>query len=110
ATGTYTYSVRPAINDRLRSPVSSAAGNLMDENSNATTAELGTATYGGDIHAAPLPINNGPSFFPPFSQDTLPLIIPGPHVASTHVPNTAITPDNLVLDNTANTIDVVFDR
>lgn len=110
ATGTYSYSVGPNVRDLLRSPVSNASGNLMDQNSNAIAGEVGTPGNGGDIYAAPTPLNNGPTFFAPFSQDTLPLIISGPHVVSTHVSGNPATADNLVLNNTVNSVDVMFDR
>ena len=35
---------------------------------------------------------------PPYSQDTLPMIVPGPHVVATGVPGVPKTPDNLVVN------------
>ena len=40
----------------------------------------------------------------------LPLIIPGPHIIATQVPGQTKTADNLILNATANSIDVTFDR
>ena len=78
-------------------------GNLMDQNANGTT---GQAT---DFYAAPTPI--GPSAFStPYRQDTLPLIIPGPHVVATQIPGAVKTSDNLVLNGTVSAINVTFDR
>jgi subtilisin-like proprotein convertase family protein len=55
-------------------------GNLMDQNANAITAETP-----GDIFAVPGPLDpntsfNGTQFEPPYNQNTLPIIAPGPHV------------------------------
>ncbi|HXG10475.1 MAG TPA: Ig-like domain repeat protein [Gemmataceae bacterium] len=80
------------------------AGNLMDQNHNAITTEIPT-----DIFAVPTPVNGAP-FELPYDQDTLPLIIPGPHVVRTSVPNNPPTPDNLVLNGTNNAVDITFDR
>jgi subtilisin-like proprotein convertase family protein len=63
----------------------------------------------GDVFAIPTPTTGLP-FQLPYSQDTLPLIIPGPHMVSTSVPNNPATSDNLVLNGVNNAIDVTFDR
>jgi subtilisin-like proprotein convertase family protein len=110
ATGTYSYAVGPFINDRIRSPISNAPGNNMDENANATAGEQATSSSGGDVYSAPTPVNNGPNFQAPFSQQTLPLVIPGPHIVSTSVPGVAASAANIVVNQPVNSIDVVFDR
>jgi subtilisin-like proprotein convertase family protein len=84
-------------------------GNSMDQNGNAVTGEGASPTSSGDIFAIPTPINH-PPFQLPYSQDTLPMIVPGPHIVNTFVPNQPVTSDNLVLNGTNNAIDVVFDR
>ncbi len=84
-------------------------GNLMDQNANATTGELPVAPPSGnvwsnDVYADPDPLDGvrlDPSdptgqrylITGPLDQTTLPLIVPGPHVLSTSVPNLA--PPNL---------------
>jgi subtilisin-like proprotein convertase family protein len=80
------------------------SGNKMDQNANAIRGE-----NPADIYAAPAS-QSGVPFTIPYKQDTLPLIVPGPHVVSTSVPGSPATPDNLVLNKTNNAIDVVFDR
>ena len=50
----------------------------MDQNAN------GTAGQASDFYAAPQPLaaTSTTPFLGPFNQDTLPLIVPGPHVVS----------------------------
>ena len=113
--GTYSYTVGPNIRDRIRSgpgviPQAGNAGNFMDQNTNGVTAEPATATSAGDVYAIPLPLNGAAPGMLPYSQDTLPLIVPGPHVISTFVNGNPVTSDNLVLNGTVSNIDVVFDR
>jgi large repetitive protein len=79
-------------------------GNKLDQNSNAISGQA------NDFYAAPTPLSLSAPFTGPFSQDTLPLILPGPHVASTRVPGAPVTADNLVLNGQVNAIDVTFDR
>lgn len=80
-----------------------STGNLMDQNANALPGEDPALTNlaPGDVYAVPAPTGttlfNGTSFTPPFAPDTLPLIVPGPHVIATRVPNNAKTDDNLIL-------------
>ncbi len=81
-----------------------STGNLMDQNANGITGEANV-----DQFAAPNP-KNGIPFQLPYTADTLPLIVPGPHVLSTSVPGQAASPDNLVLNKTNDRIDVTFDR
>jgi subtilisin-like proprotein convertase family protein len=78
-------------------------GNAMDQNADGTP---GQAT---DAYAAPRPLSGVP-FQLPYDQTTQPLIVPGPHVIKTSIVGQPITPDNLVLNNTVNSMDVVFDR
>jgi subtilisin-like proprotein convertase family protein len=102
-------------------PSNTRPGNAMDQNANGIAGEPLVLTPGssslGDAFAAPTPTTNKPFLFP-YSQDTLPIIIPGPHVIQTFVPgldanNNPLNPpsgDNLVLNRPVNAIDVVFDR
>ncbi len=96
-------------------------GNQMDQNTNGITAEAGPDPGTYDAFSVPRPLNGVP-FQANYDQDTLPLIIPGPHVVLTSLPSTPVTfdaqgnptvkvqTDNLVLNNSANAIDVTFDR
>jgi subtilisin-like proprotein convertase family protein len=90
-------------------------GNQMDQNANTITGEANT-----DVYAVPRPIDGIP-FQLPYDQNTLPIIVPGPHPVRTFVPGNkdssgnlidSTTGDhtNLVLNGTVNAIDVVFDR
>ena len=47
---------------------------------------------------------------PPFNQQTLPIIVPGPQVVATSVPGGDAAAGNLITDGTASTLDVTFDR
>ena len=47
---------------------------------------------------------------PPFNQNTLPLIVPGPQVLSTSVPGGNGANGNLITDGTTSTLSVTFDR
>jgi subtilisin-like proprotein convertase family protein len=103
--GNWSLRITPGFNNGL-TPIN---GNLMDQNGNAVTGEGASSTSSGDIFAIPTPINH-PPFQLPYSQDTLPIIVPGPHIVNTFVPGQPVTSDNLVLNGTNNAIDVVFDR
>ena len=71
----------------------------MDQNADGTSDQnpLTTPFTGltpGDAYVAPMPKPTVPFTFnatnilnPPFDQNTLPLILPGPYVVSTSVPN-----------------------
>jgi subtilisin-like proprotein convertase family protein len=99
------------------------SGNEMDQNGNAITGELpnqpGAANQSGDTFVNPMPTTTVP-FQLPYNQNTLPIIAPGPHVVSTFVPgeptyvnqngNPFPNIENLVLNGTASSFDVVFDR
>jgi subtilisin-like proprotein convertase family protein len=105
---------------------STTPGNFMDMNQNARTGEVATSTGIGDEFVVPTPLAGSGPFQLPYNQNTLPLIIPGPHLATgsavnpftgntdtvtgTFVNGQPVTPDNLVLNGTNNSIDIVFDR
>ena len=84
-------------------------GNFMDQNQDAITGQTSSNQSLGDIFAIPLPTENGP-FNLPYDPSTLPLIIPGPYIVSTSVVGQPVSPDNLVLNGTNDSIDVTFDR
>lgn len=103
------------------------SGNLMDQNpavgQNINDAQaLGGAaltTYlGTDYLAVPTPVTptadpftgQPAPFVGPFLANTLPLIVPGPSILSTDIPNQPASPTNLVVNGTVSAIDVVFDR
>jgi subtilisin-like proprotein convertase family protein len=107
-TGTYSYAILPTVRDSIRSPVG-GPGNLMDQNANGIPGEAPTGVSLNDAYSAPLPSNGGPLFLAPYNQDTLPIIIPGPHIVNTRVAG-GNGADNTVVDSTVSAIDVVFDR
>ena len=81
----------------------------MDQNVNGTPGEA------GDFYATPTPLGTGAAFTAPYAPNTLPLIIPGPHLVGTRAVLTGgtlapITSDNLVTDKTVSGLDVTFDR
>jgi len=96
-------------------------GAAMDQNADATPDQnpLTTPFTGltpGDLYVAPMPAPSSPFTFnanniltPPFNQNTLPLIMPGPYVTSTSVP-TGTGNDDLVLNGTVSTMNVTFNR
>ncbi|WP_422931845.1 beta strand repeat-containing protein [Singulisphaera sp. PoT] len=124
AVGTYSYIVLPGIRDAIRTQLGGAGtrveGNFMDQNADGTAGQGPASGVGpGDAFSAPTTTSAGSSFvytagqfFPgPYAQDTLPLIVAGPHLVSSNVPGTpAVTSDNLVQDQTVSAIDVTFDR
>ncbi len=63
-----------------------STGNKMDQTENATAGQTPA-----DEFAIPTPLNGRAPFTLPYSQDTLPLIIPGPHVVSSSVPQNVYT-------------------
>jgi subtilisin-like proprotein convertase family protein len=122
--GTYSYAIGHVVGplvvsgslivDRMRTSLTNLArpattGNLIDEDQDAVTGEGPSGNSPQDVFAVPAPVNEAP-FHLPYSQDTLPLIIPGPHVTVTSVPNNPATADNLVLNGVNNAVDVTFDR
>jgi subtilisin-like proprotein convertase family protein len=115
--GTYSYTVGPNISDRIRRVSATGTkipGHFMDQDQSTDPGILPTVP--NDIFAVPTPLNSvqswtGSYFTPPFSQDTLPLIVPGPHVVSVSQVNQVFgSPDHLVLNNTVSSLDFVFDR
>jgi len=134
--GTYSYLIRPNLRDRIRTvatPTTPAApGAFMDQNGNAVTREdvLPGGQGPGDVYAVPAPTGTflySGGFFPfSYNQDTLPLIVPGPHLLTTQVANNPASGDNLVLNGVVGSnpdgtqgygvpsahpgIDVTFDR
>src|SRR5262249_9577432 len=85
-------------------PSAVQTGNRMAQTPNGTAGE-----DPGDVYAAPRSPGATP-LRPPYDLATLPLIVPGPYVVGSRVPNTTPSPDNLVLNGTANALDVTFDR
>jgi subtilisin-like proprotein convertase family protein len=84
--------------------VGTVPGNQMDQDANGISGE-----NPGDVYSAPRSLSGTP-FQLPYDQNTLPMIVPGPHVASTSVPGQPVTSDNLVLNAKATAFDVTFDR
>ena len=91
------------------------ADGTPDENA-VTTSFIGTTP--GDVYAVPTPQPaTSIAFFgatsilsPPFNQNTLPLIVPGPQVLATSVPGGDSANGNLITDGTTSTLNVTFDR
>ena len=91
------------------------ADGTPDENA-VTTSFIGTTP--GDVYAVPTPQpRTAIRFFgaasilsPPFNQNTLPLIVPGPQVLATSVPGGDSANGNLITDGTTSTLSVTFDR
>ena len=136
-TGTYSYLIAPDNGSGLAisSPIESYSGPLVsgmatlrtydpddqnadgtpDENA-VTTSFIGTTP--GDVYAVPTPQpTTAIRFFgaasilsPPFNQNTLPLIVPGPQVLATSVPGGDSANGNLITDGTTSTLSVTFDR
>ena len=108
--GTISYAVGPDISDRIR--VADLAGNLisrgnaMDQDTDAIKRESREDLFEAPKRSSPLqtPLTG------PFVRDTLGLVVPGPQLISSHIPGTAVTSDNLALNQTVSQIDVTFDR
>jgi subtilisin-like proprotein convertase family protein len=98
--GTYSYAIGPHISSRIKAPDGSEPEMDQDQDANPFGAT------GSDVFAIPRPLNGGG---PPFDPGTQPIIIPGPHVVSTSVPNGS-GPDNLVLNSTVSSFTLTFDR
>ncbi|HEX3446680.1 MAG TPA: hypothetical protein VHS97_00395, partial [Isosphaeraceae bacterium] len=130
-TGTYSYLIAPDNGSGLiiSTPVESYKGTVlgtydrMDQNADGTSDQnaVTTAFTGltpGDVYAAPAPQPLTPIQFlgaasiltPPFNQNTLPLIVPGPQALSTSVPGGNSAAGNLITDGTTSTLSVTFDR
>ncbi len=84
-------------------------GNWMDQNSDGQRVELEINLSPTDAFSNPRPLGGVP-FTAPYDLTTLPLIIPGPFVFTSNIPNRPSTQDNLLTDAANNAIDVVFDR
>ena len=88
--------------------------NRMDQDADGLQAEVPTAgSLLGDAYAAPMPRAgsfNVDYFTGPFDNDTLPLIVPGPHIIGTSLDGYAPSTDNLALNGLVSSIDVTFDR
>jgi subtilisin-like proprotein convertase family protein len=63
-----------------------------------------------DLFAIPQSAGTTIPFAQPLADETLPLIVPGPHMVSSSVPGSPLTADNLVLNKTNDAIDITFDR
>jgi subtilisin-like proprotein convertase family protein len=93
-------------------------GNKVDQDASSSPGTQPNPAAGilGDAYAVPTPTAKNVAWpagtFPPapYDQDMLPLIVPGPHIISSHVPGASVTADNLVTNGTVNAIDVTFDR
>lgn len=90
--GTYSYAIGPDVRSRIHwfdhvnRPIGGAAplvvSNVMDQNNNSIRGENDTVNaFANDRFAMPTPNLQVP-FQGPYDPDTLPLIIPGPHVVS----------------------------
>ena len=82
-------------------------GNLMDQNGDAAPGAA------NDFFAIPTPLGNNP-FVLPYNKNTLPLIVPGPHVVGTSVPGGVVdspgSTQTLMLNGTVSALNVTFDR
>ena len=100
---------------RTGDPMDQNADGTPDQNA-VTTSFIGTTP--GDVYAVPTPQpTTAIRFFgaasilsPPFNQNTLPLIVPGPQVLATSVPGGDSANGNLITDGTTSTLSVTFDR
>jgi subtilisin-like proprotein convertase family protein len=114
--GTYSYQIAPLVSDRIRhiDPTNVGgpllSGNRMDQNADGTNGQTPF-----DYFAAPSPVNaaqswTGAFFAPSYTPSTLPIIIEGPHLVGVSVAGQPATLDNLVLNSTTTSLDVLFDR
>jgi len=123
--GTYSYIVLPTITDQIRTVAAGATkvGNDVDQNADGVAGQNPlTAVYvgltPGDAFVAPMPAPKAATTFgpdplsllrPPFDSKTLPLIVPGAHLAGTSVLG-GTGSDNLLLDKTTSSLLMTFDR
>ena len=104
----------PTFGQQNGAPMDQNADGIADQNA-VTTSFTGLTP--GDVYASPMPQPTSPfTFFgaasilrPPFNQNSLPLIVAGPHVVSTSVTGGQGS-DNLVVNGTNGAISVTFDR
>jgi len=111
-------SAAPAFVQQNGAPMDQNADGTADENPLTTPF---TGFTPGDVYAVPAPEPSVPTIFgpnplsilvPPFNQNTLPLIVPGPQLLSTQVVATTgtVSTNNVVLNGTTKALDVTFDR
>lgn len=91
--GTYSYAIGPDVRSRIEwidyrtaaqtgNPPQTMLGNLMDQNNNSITGENDSVNaFANDRFAVPRPTLQIP-FQGPYASDTMPIIIPGPHLLS----------------------------
>jgi subtilisin-like proprotein convertase family protein len=109
--------------DSLGNPITvQQNGDFLDQDADSRTQEIATNSdtltstspkLFTDAYSAPGTIGAGATANPfdlSFNPNTLPLIEPGPHLVSSFVPSNPTATDNLVLNGTANELDLVFDR
>ena len=100
----------------------------MDQNADGTVDQNPltnpfTGLTPGDVYAVPqpqpiVPVTFGPTplsiLQPPFNQNSLPIIVPGPQVVSTQSVGSSgqmgTGADNLLVNDTSSTFDETFDR
>jgi len=105
----------PTYGLQTGAPDDQNADGTADQNA-VTTPYTGLTP--GDVYAVPTPQpTTAVTFFgaasilsPPFNQNTLPLIVPGPQVLSTSVPGGDSANGNLITDGTTSSLNVTFDR
>ena len=117
AVGVYVYTITPSLKSWIRTynyatqstSVPATVGVSMDQNADGSG---GTGTS-GNAFAIPAPnnlanLNSNLTTFPggPYSQDTVPIIIPGPYITSSHVDSGTSNQ----LNNTVSAVTVTFDR
>ena len=108
----------PAFVEQNGAPLDQNADAVADENPLSVPF---TGLTPGDVYAVPMPQPSVPVVFgpnplsilePPFNQNTLPLIVPGPQVLSSQVVATTGTvgANNVLLNGTTKSYNVTFDR
>ena len=117
--GSYSYQVGPNISDRIRSYVFDGAGNPLGVRRRRPDGSELERRPGRDLRRrlCDAPAQHAPDFRGGYSNDTLPLIVPGPHqinsfahVVPTSGSYTAATSGGPVLNGTVDGIVVIFDR
>lgn len=99
--GTYSYAVGPNVTDRVQwwdysnkpvvGPVPLILANVMDQNNNSLTGENDVVNaFANDRFAVPTPDLQVP-FRGPYDPNTLPLIIPGPHLVANGFKTTTLS-------------------
>jgi len=90
--------------------ISATQFSLSGSSGNASYLGGGTWRTPNDVFAIPRSANTTVPFTQPYADETLPLIVPGPHMVSSSIPGSPATPDNLVLNKANGSIDITFDR